>query len=355
MGYAAALLAGHPWMVPRDLQNSRTKVESIMTKFLLPAITILSLLATPVYAADTAASWPNKPVTVVVNSAAGGSADVLTRIVFNQMAKALNASFVIENRPGAGGAIAMGLIKRQQPDGYTLGYANVNTLSVNPSLFKHLSYDPDKDFEPVGQMFNLYNVLAVNANDPAKTAEDLFERIKKNPGKFSYGASGIGTSGHIAGELLRSMAKLDVQFVPYQGDPQTLQDLIGGRIEYSINNSSVVMPLVDSGKLKALAITSLKPVPLYPNLPTFDASGIKGYESVSWGGIVVPKGTPRDIVDKINTEMNKALKTDAVRDAMAKLGAVTVTGSPEDFRKLIGSEQVKYHDLIESANIQKLE
>lgn len=326
-----------------------------MRKFLLFVAPLIGFIASPVHATDPADSWPDKPITVIVNSAAGGSADVLTRIVFNELAKELNTSFVIENRPGAGGTIAMSAIKRQKPDGYTLGYANVNTLSVNPSLFKHLPYDANKDFEPVGLMFNLYNVLAVRAEHPAKTATDLFSYAKENPGKLSYGASGIGTSGHIGGELLRSMANLDVQFVPYQGDPQSLQDLIGGRIEYSISNSSVVMPLVDSGKLRALAITSLKRVPLYPDLPTFDESGIKGYENVSWGGIVVPKGTPQSIVDKLNTSMNKALRTNAVQDPMSKLGAVAVPGSPEDFRTLINIEQIKYRNLIESAKIPKLD
>ncbi|MFJ1301181.1 Bug family tripartite tricarboxylate transporter substrate binding protein [Pseudomonadota bacterium AL_CKDN230030165-1A_HGKHYDSX7] len=326
-----------------------------MRKPLLSLAVLAGLIASPALAAESAQAWPSKPVTVIVNSAAGGSADVLTRIVFNELAKELNTSFVIENRPGAGGTIAMSAIKRQKPDGYTLGYANVNTLSVNPSLFKRLPYDPNKDFEPVGLMFNLYNVLAVRADHPAKSATELLSYAKDNPGKLSYGASGIGTSGHIGGELLRSMAKLDVQFVPYQGDPQSLQDLVGGRIEYSISNSSVVMPLVDSGKLRALAITSLKRVPLYPDLPTFDESGIKGYENVSWGGIVVPAGTPQPIVDKLNGAMNKVLRTDAVQGSMSKLGALAVPGSPEDFRTLIGTEQVKYRALIESANIPKLD
>lgn len=323
-----------------------------MKRFVLAIASLAGFLVLPGQAAEP---WPAKPVTVIVNSAAGGSADVLTRIVFNELAKELNASFVIENRPGAGGGIAMAAIKRSQPDGYTLGYANVNTLSVNPSLFKHLPYDANKDFEPVGTMFNLYNVIAVRADHPARTFAELLDYAKKNPGKLSYGASGIGTSGHIGGELLRSMANLDVQFVPYQGDPQCLQDLIGGRIEYSVSNSSVVMPLVASGKLRALAITSRARVPLYPDLPTLDESGIKGYENVSWGGIVFPRGTPQSAVDRLSTSMNKVLRSSAVQEPMSKLGAVTVIGSPADFRKLVHSEQIKYRDLIETAKIQKLD
>ncbi|MFC3337255.1 Bug family tripartite tricarboxylate transporter substrate binding protein [Paracandidimonas soli] len=326
-----------------------------MKRSLLAIASLVGCIALPVQAASPADSWPDKPVTVIMPYAAGGSADVLTRIVFNELAKELDASFVIENRPGAGGTIATTVLKRQKPDGYTLGYANVNTLSVNPSLFKQLPYDPNEDFEPVGMMFNLYNVLAVRADHPAKTAADLLKLIKDNPGKFSYGASGIGTSGHIGGEQLRVMAGLDVQFVPYQGDPQSLQDLVGGRIEYSVNNSSVVMPLVETGKLRALAITALKRVPLFPDIPTFDESGIKGYENVSWGGIVVPKGTPQPIIDKLNAALNNALRTDSARETMSKLGAVAAPGTPADFRTLIRNEQIKYRDLIESANIPKLD
>lgn len=323
-----------------------------MRNFLLSIASLIGCFALPAQAVD---AWPAKPVTVIVNSAAGGSADVLTRIVFNELAKELNANFVIENKPGAGGGIAMAAIKRSRPDGYTLGYANVNTLSVNPSLFKQLPYDPNKDFELVGTMFNLYNVVAVRADNPARTFADLQANAKKNPGKFSYGASGIGTSGHMGGELLRSMANLDVQFVPYQGDPQSLQDLLGGRIEYSVSNSSVIMPLVASGKVRALAITARGRVPLYPDLPTLDESGIKGFENVSWGGIVFPRGTPNALVERLNGAMNKVLRTAVVQDALGKLGAVAVIGSPADFRKLVLSEQVKYRDLIETAKIQKLD
>jgi tripartite-type tricarboxylate transporter receptor subunit TctC len=299
--------------------------------------------------------WPDKPVSFVVASAAGGSADVLSRIVFNELGKEMNAIFVIENRPGAAGSIGMAAIKRAAPNGYTIGYGNINTLAVNPALFKRLPYDATNDFEPVGHMFSVYNVLAVRADHPAKTLAQLIDIVRKNPGKLSYGAAGIGSSGHMGGELLKSMAKVDALFVPYQGDPASLQDLMGGRIEFSVSNSSVVAPLVESGKLRALAITSPTRVPMYPNLPTFDESGLKGYENVSWGGVVVPKGTPPDVIAKLNESMQKALQSEAVRKAYAKLGATPGGGSPADFRQLIVREQKKYHDLIETAKIEKLD
>ena len=316
---------------------------------------ILTLASGTALAADAPPPWPDKPVTFIVASAAGGSADVLSRIVFDELAKEMNAVFVIENRPGAAGNIGMSAVKRAAPNGYTLGYGNINTLAVNPSLFKKLPYDATNDFEPVGHMFSVYNVLAVRADYPAKNLAQLIDMIKKSPGKLSYGAAGIGSSGHMGGELFKSMAKVDALFVPYQGDPASLQDLLGGRIDFSVSNSSVVAPFVASGKLRALAITAPKRVPMYPDLPTFDESGFKGYENVSWGGVVVPKGTRPDVIVKLNERMQKALQSDAVRKAYAQLGATPGGGSPADFKQLIVREQKKYHDLIETAKIEKLD
>lgn len=326
-----------------------------MRKSLLSVFLSVTFLSPGAHAADPATSWPNKPVTMIVASAAGGSADVLTRIVFNQLAKEMDASFVIDNRPGAGGGIGMAAVKRADPSGYTIGYGNVNTLGVNPSLFKKLPYDANADFDAVGHMFSVYNILAVRPDHPAKDMASFIEYVRVNPGKFSYGAAGIGSSGHMAGELLKSIGKLDAMFVPYQGDPQSLQDLMGGRIDFSLSNSSVVMPLVATGKLRALAITSLKRIPMYPDIQTFDEAGLKGYENVSWGGVVVPKGTPVAVVAKLNEGLQKALKSEAVRESFAKLGATAGGGSPADFRNLIAAEQKKYKALIESAKIQKLD
>lgn len=318
----------------------------------LLTVAALCAAAPAAHAADT--KWPSQPVTVIVPSAAGGSADVLSRIILNHMAQDLSANFIVENRPGAAGNIGMGLVKRAPADGYTLGYGNITTLAVNPSLFTTLPYDAQKDFEPVGQMFNVYNLLVVRADSPAKTVADLIDLAKKSPGKLSYGAAGIGSSGQMAGELLKSMAGIDVMFIPYNGDPASLSDLAGGRIDYTLTNASVAYPLVQSGKLRALAITSKERVALYPNLPTLNESGLKGYENVSWGGLVFPKGTPRPIVDKLNAELNKVLQSDSLRTALANVSASPgAVGSPEDFQRFITSEQKKWSDVIETAHIEK--
>src|SRR5690606_34921704 len=180
----------------------------------------------------------DKPITFIVPSAAGGSPDVLSRLITTQIAKDTGATLVIENRPGAAGNIGVSMIKRAEADGYTIGYGNINTLAVNRSLFKTLPYDVDKDLMPVGHMFNIYNVLIVPADSPLKSVQDLADRAKAEPRRMSYGASGVGTTGHMGGELFKSMANVDIMFVPYNGGPAAMQDLLGGRLDFTFSNTS---------------------------------------------------------------------------------------------------------------------
>ncbi|ARP81514.1 MFS transporter [Bordetella genomosp. 8] len=314
-----------------------------------------ALIAIAGSAAAAGANWPDHPVTFIVPSAAGGSPDVLSRLVTAQVAKQTGGTLVIENRPGAAGNIGINLVKRAAPDGYTIGYGNINTLAVNRSLFKKLPYDVDKDLVPVVHMMDLYNVLVVPADSPAHSVQELIDLARKNPGKLSYGAPGVGTTGHMGGELFKSMAKIDVMFIPYNGGPAAIQDLLGGRIDYLFANSSEAVPLVKSGKVRALGVSSLRRLDLLPEVPTLDEAGLKGYETVAWGGVVAPHGTPPDVVAKINADINQALKAPEVREGLATLGAVPAGGSPEDFKKLIDSETAKWHDIIETAHIEKLD
>jgi len=319
---------------------------------LLGAALALACAAGPAHAAGT---WPDHPVIFVVPSAAGGSPDVLSRLVTTQLAKQVNGSVIIENRPGAAGNIGINLIKRAAPDGYTIGYGNINTLAVNRTLFKTLPYDVDKDLTPVAHMFDLYNVLIVPVNSPAHSVQELIDLARKQPGRLSYGAPGVGTTGHMGGELFKSMAKIDVMFIPYNGGPAAIQDLLGGRIDYLFANSSEAGPLVKSGKVRALGVSSLKRLALFPEVPTLDESGLKGYETVAWGGVVAPANTPADVVTKINSEIETALKSKEVLEGLATLGAVPAGGSPAEFKQLIDSETKKWHDIIESAHIEKLD
>lgn len=334
-------------MLPlRPLSPSR-----LLTRLTATAIGLA--LALP--ALSAMAAWPDKPITFVVPSAAGGSPDVLSRLVTNEMTRTLGVPMVIENRPGAAGNIGILQIKSKAADGYTVGYGNVNTLAVNRSLFKKLPYDVDKDLVPIVHAFDLYNVLIVRSDSPFHTAKGLIDAAKKAPGTLSFGAPGIGTTGHLGGELFKSMAKIDVLFVPYNGGPAALQDLLGGRIDYLFANTSEVGPQIAAGKVRALGVSSLKRLPILPNVPTLDESGLKGYQTVAWGGVVAPRGTPPEVVSKLNQAANAALKTDVVRDGLAKLGAVPAGGSPADFQATINEETERWRKLIDEAHIEKLD
>lgn len=312
-----------------------------------------SILAVSPVAA--AANWPDRPITFVVPSAAGGSPDVLSRVITNELAKVLKTPVVVENKPGAAGNIGLLQIINKPADGYTIGYGNVNTLAVNRSLFKKLPYDVDRDLVPVAHAFDLYNVMIVRADSPYQSAAQVIEAARKSPGKLSFGAPGVGTTGHMSGELFRSMARIDVLYVPYNGGPAALQDLLGGRTDYLFANSSEVVPLVAAGKVRALGVTSLKRLPLLPAVPTLDESGLKGYQTVSWGGVVAPRNTPQDVVAKLNAAMQQALQAPAVREGLAKLGAVPAGGTPADFKQMIDRETAKWAQVVQDAKIEKLD
>lgn len=327
-----------------------------MYRTLARYLSVLAVACTATGAAVSAhAAFPDKPITFIVPSAAGGSPDVLSRLITTQIAKDTGATLVIENRPGAAGNIGVSLIKRAEADGYTIGYGNINTLAVNRSLFKKLPYDVDKDLVPVGQMFNIYNVLIVPADSPIKSVQDLVARAKAEPGRLSYGASGVGTTGHMGGELFKSMAEVDVMFIPYNGGPAAMQDLMGGRLDFTFANTSEAVPLIQSGKVRALGVSSLKRLALLPDVPTLDESGLKGYETIAWGGAVAPAGTPADVIKKLNADLNKALENPEVQKSLAALGADPAGGSPEDFKRLMDAETAKWGKLIESAGIEKLD
>lgn len=236
-----------------------------------------------------------------------------------------------------------------------MGYGNINTLAVNRSLFKRLPYDVDQDLTPVAHMFDLYNALIVPADSPVKSVQDLIDRARKEPGRLSYGASGVGTTGHMGGELFKGMAKVDVMFIPYNGGPAAIQDLLGGRLDYLFVNTSEATPLVKSGKVRAIGVSSLKRLALMPDVPTLDEAGLKGYETVAWGGVVAPKGTPPEVVAQLNAAIQKALQAPEVRTGLETLGAEPASGSPAEFKQLIDRETAKWKHIIETAGIEKLD
>ncbi|MCX5591837.1 Bug family tripartite tricarboxylate transporter substrate binding protein [Alcaligenes endophyticus] len=299
--------------------------------------------------------WPQKSVSFIVPSAAGGSPDVLSRLIMNDLAQSLDASFIVENRPGAAGNIGILQVKKARPDGYTLGYGNINTLAVNNSLFNSLPYDVDKDLRPVAHLFNIYNVLVVSAESPITSVKDLIQAAKSDPGQLSYGAAGVGTTGHMGGELFKHMTDIDVLYVPYNSGPAALQDLVGGRLDFMFSNSSEVAPLIASGRLRALGVSSKKRLDLLPDVPSLDEAGVTGYETIAWGGMVAPKQTPDSVIDTLNQAVNNTLKKPKVIEGLAALGAEPAGGSAADFQQFIQVETDKWAEIIASAGIEKLD
>lgn len=294
-----------------------------------------------------------KPISFVVPSAAGGSPDVLSRIVTNQWAESSGRPVVIDNKPGAAGNL--GIMQIIRGNELTMGYGNINTLAVNRALFNKLPYDVDADLVPVSHLFNIYNVLIVPANSPFKSVKDVTTQARANPGKLSFGASGVGTTGHMSGELLNYIEKINALFVPYQGGPAALQDLMGGRLDYMFINSSEAVPLIKGGKVRALAVTRLGArLDQLPEVPTMDEAGVKGYEIVSWGGVVGNRQMTPELARSLSADLDKLLKTPKVATSLKNLGADPVGGTPEDFKKLIASETKKWADIVQSSKIEKL-
>ena len=256
-------------------------------------------------------------------------------------------------RPRSGSALATELVAKAPADGYTVGYGNINTLSVNQALFKQLPYSVDKELMPIGQMFSIYNVLIVPAQSPLRSVADLVQKAKQNPGKLSFGASGVGTTGHMGGELFKSLAKINVLFVPYNSGPAALQDLIGGRLDYMFSNSSEALPLIKAGKVRPLGVSSTKRLALLPDVPTLDEAGIKGYETVAWGGIVAPTGTPPEVISRLNKSLQKALQDPKVEQSLATFGADASYSTPAQFKGLIDSEATKWAGIIKDAGLAK--
>lgn len=322
-----------------------------ITIFRNVAVIVLGLGMAPAVLAE--GKYPERPIKFIVPSAAGGSPDVLSRVIANAMSKELGQSMVVENKPGAAGNIGIVQIKNAPADGYTLGYGNINTLSVNQALFNQLPYSVDKELMPIGQMFSIYNVLIVPAQSPLRSVADLVQKAKQNPGKLSFGASGVGTTGHMGGELFKSLAKINVLFVPYNSGPAALQDLIGGRLDYMFSNSSEALPLIKAGKVRPLGVSSTKRLALLPDVPTLDEAGIKGYETVAWGGIVAPAGTPPEVISRLNKSLQNALQDPKVEQSLATFGADASYSTPAQFKGLIDSEATKWAGIIKDAGIAK--
>lgn len=300
--------------------------------------------------ADTAA-YPKGPVTLVVPFAPGGSTDVIGRLLAERLAVALKQPVVVENRSGAGGNIGATMVAKSAPDGQTLLFGTTGIMAINEFLYKNPGYRADRDLKPVAYTASISNVLIVNNDMPVSSVADLIKLAKANPGKYSFASSGAGSSTHLSGELFKNMAGVDLMHVPYKGSGQALVDLVGGQINMIFDNAPSAVPLAQSGKVKALAVTSATPLSVLPGVPPLTEVGLKGYESLSWTGVVAPAGTPQSVVDRLNKELNAILADESVRKKLTELGAQATGGTPQDFTTHIEAERAKWGKLVKEANI----
>ncbi len=312
----------------------------------------LSILLLHFAALAAAQTYPSKSVRMVVPFAAGaGSNDIMARLMAQKLSDSFAHQFVVDNRPGASGIIGTDIVAKAPPDGYTVLMMSL-TFTVLPNLFSKLPYDTLKDLTPVTMVASAPLMLVVNPSVPAKSVVEFIAYAKANPGKLNFGSGGAGATPHLAGEMLKSMAGIQVTHIPYKGGAPALADLIGGQIQFMCENIPGTLPFVKAGKLRALAITDLKRSPLLPDLPTLDESGLKGYQIVGWNGMFVPAGTPQAIVTRLYTGVSSALALADVKERLATLGADGVGDSPQHFAAFIKADIAKWAQVVKTAGIK---
>ncbi len=313
------------------------------------AVAIVGALGAP--QRSLAQEWPaRQAIRFVVVYPPGGASDVTARLLAAKLTDTLGQSVVVENRPGANGIIATDFVAKSVPDGYTLLMANLGPNALNPVVYKKLPYDALKDFAGVTLTTIVPQVVLVNPSLPIKSIPDLIAYAKANPGKVSFGSAGQGASNHLSGELLNALAGIRMQHIPYKGDAPSLADLIGGQIQVALPTTVAGLPFVTSGKLRAIGVTGAKRLDNMPDLPTV-AETLRGFEAVSWGGVMVPAGTPKPVVARLNADINRILKMPDVADKLKALGAVIVGSSPEEFDTYVKDEIAKWGKVARENNI----
>lgn len=314
----------------------------------LAAICVMTLSAT----AAQAQSFPTKPITLVVPFPAGGALDAVARPMAEGMRKALGQAVVVENVAGAGGTVGTGNVARAAPDGYTILLGSVATHAIAAGIYPKLSYDPIGQFSPISQLTRCPLVLAVGPQVKAANLRDLVAAAKASPGTMNYASTGNGTALHVAGELFKAAAGINVQHVPYRGGGQAMTALMGGEVAYIIGNTQLVMPQVTGGKVKALAVTGERRLAALPEVPTFAEAGTAGVDVVTWFGLFAPAGTPAAIVEQLNNATTAALKSEDVQRSLATLGDEPVGSSAADFSRFVRAEHQRWVQITRSAGIK---
>ena len=300
-------------------------------------------------ASASAGAFPEKPVRFVIGFTPGGPSDILARAVGQKLAERWGQQVVIENRPGAGGNLAAEAVAKSAPDGYTWLLGNNSILATNQSLYKKLPYDPVKDFAPVALVAVQPNILVVHPEVKATSVMELVALAKQSPGKLNYASSGAGAAAHLAGELFKTMAGVDIVHVPYKGAQPALTDLIAGQVQLMFATSASVIPYMKAGRLRALAVTTAQRSPSVPELPTVSEAGLSGFEATTWHGVVVPMATPAPLVQRLNQDLNLVLEEKELKERLAGLGAEVLTGTPRDFADYIAREIPKWTKVVKDS------
>ncbi len=307
---------------------------------------IITTASIPALAQSSA--WPTKPIKIIVGYSAGGATDVLTRLVSVSMGNTLGQSIVVENRPGANSNVGAEIVAHSAPDGYTL-YAFSIANTINATLYPKLNYDPIKDFEPVGMIAKIPNILVVNPSLPVKTVADYVRYAKDSKDGVTFASSGSGSSIHLSGEMFKMQSKIQMLHIPYKGSAPAVTDLLGGQVESMFDNAPSALPHIQSGKLRPIAVTSAQRSPFLPDVPTIAESGYPGFDVQSWFALVAPAGTPKPIIKQLNAALNKALNSPEVRQRLQDLAAIPEPGSPEKMAAFEATEVKRWRDVVKAS------
>lgn len=330
------------------LQKSKPNTLLAQAKHAWPAIALVALSAlTPAWAQ----TFPAKPVKVIVSFPPGGAADQIARAVSVPLAEALGQPVVVENRAGANGNIGAEAVAKSPADGYTLLMSSGGTVSINPHLYSKMSYDPVKDLTPVAAAARVLVFLEAHPKVPVNNVQEFLAYVKANPGRLSFGTPGSGSSPHLAAEMMKAQANIFATHIPYRGAAPAMQDLLGGQIDFMFD-PGIGLANVRAGKLKLLAVGSPKRSPLFPDVPTLDEAGLKGFDADSWFGFYAPAGTPAPVVNQLNTEINKILNSKAFQDRITALGAIAAPMSPADFGARAAADSTRFGKLIAERRIK---
>jgi tripartite-type tricarboxylate transporter receptor subunit TctC len=325
-------------------------MKSLLLPALAAALTLSTVGAAPALAAED--KWPVKPITYVVPFPPGGTTDTLARLIGQRLGQALGTTVLVENRPGAGGNIGSDYAAKAAPDGYTILGGTISSHAINASLYPKMPYDVVKSFAPITLIGTNANVLVVSAGSPFKSVQDIVTAAKAKPDGLSFASAGNGTSQHLAGELFKSLANIKMVHIPYKGSGPAIQDVMAGQVPMMFDTTVVAAQHIESGKLRALAVTSAQRIKSLPNVPTMVEAGVPGYELESWQAIFAPANTPRPIVDRLYRELSAIIKSPDMQERLAKLGMEPSAMSPEQFATFQRSEIAKWAKVVKAADIK---